>query len=98
MNAEIFPLEARALASSLAFTFNWSCAAAVTRLSLLLEAATGSASSVYFCFAAVCGVGAGFIAAALPETKGRSPEEIQELFDRPKRQVGGHGEENKAYN
>ncbi len=101
VNAEMFPSEARILSSPIAFVFNWSCAVAVPFVSPLLEELmdVGSPYPVYLCFALLCLMGAVFVMIFMPETRGRTPEEIANLFAKKenKLSVKNTGEDNLAY-
>ena len=80
VNAEIYPAEARSLGSSIAFAFNWLCAFLVTKFEPDIEAALG-ASSAYFIFASICALGTLFVIFILPETKGKTPQELKAQFE-----------------
>lgn len=56
INAEIFPLEAKALSSSIAFGFNWFCGFLVTKFYPDLEKLIGP-SGAYLLFACICAFG-----------------------------------------
>ena len=60
LNAELFPPEAKTVASPITFCFNWLCAFLVTKYEPDLEGLIG-ASGAYFLFAGVCGAGKGYI-------------------------------------
>ena len=83
LNAELSPSPSRPLSSSLAASFNWACAFAVTWVGPWAEDGGGgkSASILYFSFSACSAAGAAFVAKKLPETKGKSEGEIQEMFE-----------------
>lgn len=73
---EMTPAKYRGRAVSLAMVTHWACNFAVGQLFLGLVAAHGLAA-VYGGFAAMCLAAVLFINALLPETKGRSLEEIE---------------------
>ena len=79
INAELFSPETRSFCSSAACCFNWFCAFLVTKFEADIEAAIG-ASGAYFLFAAICAAGTVFVGVCVPETKGKSGREIQDLF------------------
>ena len=56
LNAELFPPEAKTIASPITFCFNWFCAFLVTKYEPDLEGFIG-ASGAYFLFAGICGAG-----------------------------------------
>ena len=76
---ELFPPHVRAQAASAATLLNWSFSFAMTLGFADLNRALGPAHT-FFLFAAICAAGAAFVATCVPETKGRSLEEIQALF------------------
>jgi MFS family permease len=85
MMGELFDDNLRATASSVATLLNWSCSFAVT---LHFSAAVNAlgASRVFILFAGACAASSAFVWARVPETKGRSLEQIaQELAARAKR-------------
>ena len=76
---EIFPGHVRALAASAATLLNWCLSFIVTESFASLLSALGPANT-FTTFAAVCAVGVGFVALCVPETKGKTFEEIEALF------------------
>lgn len=73
--AEIFPTKIRGRAMSIATVCLWAANFAVTQLfPLMLERLQGS---VFFVYAVLCAVAFVFVALFVPETKGRSLEEIE---------------------
>ena len=78
--AEIFPDKSRAAASAIATTVNWSCAVIITSSMRSMTAAFGMPGLMWF-YATFCGILAVFTYMQVPETKGRSLEEIQAHFD-----------------
>jgi MFS family permease len=73
--AEILPTETRALAYSVAASTNWLAYFIATQVFLTIANALGSFAFVPF---AVClAVGGGFVMLVVPETKGKSLEQIQ---------------------
>ncbi|XP_069988510.1 facilitated trehalose transporter Tret1 [Penaeus vannamei] len=79
MMGELFPRDAREIAGSLASAFNWSLSFLVTLTFLPLQEAIGSAA-VYWTFAVVCISSFIFCLSLVPETKGRTLEEITQMF------------------
>merc|ERR1712196_236982 len=76
---EIFPSHVRGLASSLATLTNWTLSYIVTQVFAQVADAM-TPQGVFFLFAAICASGVAFVLAAVPETKGKSMAEIEELF------------------
>ena len=77
--AEVPPPKARELVASLATVVHWMMAFAVTFSFLPAQEALGAAGVFYF-FSAMCFCGIIVVYLLLPETKGKSLEEIQEKF------------------
>ena len=73
---EIFPGHVRALSSSVATMLNWTCSFIVTETFDYVRVALGPAGT-FLGFCAVCVAGFVFVAACVPETKGKSLEEIE---------------------
>ncbi|EER01739.1 D-xylose-proton symporter, putative [Perkinsus marinus ATCC 50983] len=81
LSAELFPDEIRGMASSMATTANWLSAFIV--IELLTPAVDGTSLQTVFWFFAAVGVAlATFVWFLIPETKGKSLEEIQKIFHR----------------
>ncbi|GLT90365.1 hypothetical protein SLE2022_083020 [Rubroshorea leprosula] len=73
--SEIFPINVKALAGSLVTLINWSCAFLITyTFNFAMEWST---AGVFFSFAGVCALTVLFTVKLVPETKGRTLEEIQ---------------------
>ncbi len=77
--AELPPPKARGLVASLATIVHWIMAFAVTLSFLPAQEALGAAGVFYF-FAVMCFCGIIVVYLLLPETKGKSLEEIQQKF------------------
>ncbi|XP_054440116.1 solute carrier family 2, facilitated glucose transporter member 6 [Pteronotus mesoamericanus] len=77
--SEILPLQARGVASGLCVLVSWLTAFALTKSFLLVVNAVGLQVPFYF-FAAVCLVNLVFTGCCVPETKGRSLEQIESFF------------------
>ena len=69
-------------ASTIATVFNWFLAFLVSQFFSGLKDAIGGAYC-FWIFAAVCAVGTAFVLLVLPETKGKTLDEIQALFGTP---------------
>eukprot|EP00092_Neocalanus_flemingeri_P034712 GFUD01037773.1.p1 GENE.GFUD01037773.1~~GFUD01037773.1.p1 ORF type:complete len:517 (+),score=127.69 GFUD01037773.1:69-1619(+) len=80
LNAELFSKEAKATSSSLCASFNWLCSFMVVKFSPSIETVIGASGS-YLSFAALAAVGTLLIVITVPETKGRTEEEIKQLFE-----------------
>ena len=79
--SEIFPTKVRGRASALATGLNWTCAFLVTLGFLPLENAISS-QGIFWLFAGVCCIGTLAMFFFMPETKGKSLEEIEHFFNR----------------
>jgi sugar porter (SP) family MFS transporter len=75
---EIFPLAIRGRASGLASSFNWIGSFLVGLLFPIMTAAM-SQEAVFAIFGLICVLGVVFIRVAVPETRGRSLEEIEQV-------------------
>ena len=71
----------KALSSSLASTFNWLVSFLVAQFVPTIGEAIGS-GPVYFIFSGIALLGTVFIVIFVPETKGKSEEEIKEIFSK----------------
>ena len=80
--AEIFPLAVRGRAMSLATVANWSFNLIVSATFLNLVGAVGSAGA-FLVYGVLSLVALAFIALMVPETKGRSLEQIEAALDAP---------------
>ena len=76
---EIFPGHIRGRAVAVATAFNWGAAFLVSQGFLTLINTIGS-SFTFWLFALFCGIGCVWTYYAVPETKGRSLEDIQQLW------------------
>lgn len=73
--SEIFPLHMKGSGGSLVCMVNWSCSWIVSYVfNFLME---WSSAGTLFMFCAICGLNVLFVAKLVPETKGRTLEEIQ---------------------
>jgi sugar porter (SP) family MFS transporter len=77
--AEIFPNRIRGTAMSVAVTALWIACFILTYTFPLLNSALGTAKT-FWLYAAVCGAGFVFVLARVPETKGKSLEQIEHEF------------------
>ncbi|KAJ7383683.1 Solute carrier 2 (Facilitated glucose transporter) member 8 [Desmophyllum pertusum] len=78
--SEIFPLRARGPASSFATMVNWTLAFVVTKTYDSMVTAF-TIQGVYWFYAGCCLLGFIFVYLLMPETKGKTLEEIEALFD-----------------
>jgi sugar porter (SP) family MFS transporter len=77
--SEIYPNRVRGRAIAVATAFNWFSAFIVAQFFLSIVDAIGEATT-FFVFSALCVVTYAFVRRYVPETKGRSLEEIQERW------------------
>jgi SP family galactose:H+ symporter-like MFS transporter len=77
---EIFPGHIRGRAVAVATAFNWASAFVVSQVFLSLIGAIGN-SFTFWLFALFCGLGWAFVFYRVPETKGRSLEQIQQIWN-----------------
>ena len=77
--SEIYPARVRGKAVSFATAANWGAAFLVAQFFLTLTEGIGN-SATFFLFAAMCVLGFIFVWRYVPETRGRSLEEIQEMW------------------
>jgi len=76
---EIIPSHVRALGSSVATMANWTLSFLVTETFSTLRNALGAAGT-FFLFGGVCAFGFVFVAICVPETKGKTLQQIEALF------------------
>lgn len=81
--SEIFPLRARGPASSFATMVNWTLAFVVTKTYDSMVT-TFTIQGAYWFYAGCCLLGFIFVYLLMPETKGKTLEEIEALFDKDK--------------
>ncbi|CAH1405453.1 unnamed protein product [Nezara viridula] len=77
--SEIFPPSIKGPATSIACLFNWLCSFAVTFSFKSINNAIGS-DYTFWIFTAISALGAVFVLCLIPETKGKSLEEIQKAL------------------
>ncbi|EDO42861.1 predicted protein [Nematostella vectensis] len=78
--SEIFPLQARGIASSISTLCNWSLAFAVTKTFVNIEDAI-TIQGTYWFYGGLSFLGFLFVLMFVPETKGKTLEQIERLFD-----------------
>jgi len=79
INAELFPKEAKNIGASLCASFNWFCAFLVVRFYPSAVEAF-HVYNTYFFFGGVCLLGVIFVILAVPETKGKTEEDMKAYF------------------
>ncbi|XP_024943558.1 facilitated trehalose transporter Tret1 isoform X2 [Cephus cinctus] len=84
--SEIFPLETKGVATSICIVFSWALVFTVTKLFPLLDEKLGSAVT-FWIFAGFCAMASLFTYFFVPETKGKSIQQIQKKLRRRKNQV-----------
>lgn len=78
--SEIFPVKARGAASGIATLFNWFCSFVITKtFNLLVDELT--AAGTFWFYGSLAFLGVVFVYVCVPETKGKSLEEIQIYFE-----------------
>ncbi|XP_017889015.1 facilitated trehalose transporter Tret1 isoform X2 [Ceratina calcarata] len=86
MMGEILPVKIRGSAASIATAFNWSCTFIVTKTYEDLTSVIGG-YGVFWMFGTIVMIGFIFVIACVPETSGRSLEEIEKRFAGPVRRM-----------
>ena len=94
MAGEIFSAEAKSVGATLGNALNWICAFLVGKFYPNIESALNT-SGAYWLFGAVCAAGAVYVLLFVPETKGKSPQEIKRYFAGEKSALNGAS--NKAF-
>ena len=79
MNGEFFSLEAKGIASSLSTAMNWLCAFLVSKFSTNIDDGIDTSGS-YFLYASICALSAVFILIFIPETRGKTPDDMKRHF------------------
>ena len=78
--SEIFPVKARGTASGIATLFNWLCSFIITKtFNTLIDAFT--AAGTFWLYGSLAFLAVLFVYVFVPETKGKSLEEIQQYFE-----------------
>ncbi len=80
LNGELFPGRIRAFASSLATLTNWLCACLSVWSFDRLQ--SWSPGGTFWLYSGACALCSAFVALCVPETRGRSLEEIEQVFKR----------------
>ncbi|XP_041349826.1 proton myo-inositol cotransporter-like [Gigantopelta aegis] len=82
INSEIYPLWARSVGTSVSTFTNWTCNLAVSMSFLSLTEAL-TRYGTFWLYACLAFLGAIILALLLPETKGKTLEEVEGLFNQP---------------
>lgn len=77
---EIFPAPIKGIASSISAAFNWMLAFTVTNQFQNMKNGLGDGIT-FGIFGIICGVGTVFVACLVPETKGKSVDEVRALLN-----------------
>lgn len=85
--SEIFPPETKGVASSMSIVVHWSLVFAVTKLFPTMEDRMGQAAT-FWTFSCFTVASAGFAYFVLPETKGKTLQEIQRKLERKRKRTG----------
>lgn len=80
ISAEILPAEIKSVASSVAATSNWFLAFLITKFYSPVASSLGKDTTFYI-FSGVCLVGTLFVFFVIPETKGKTMMEVQEMLN-----------------
>lgn len=86
MMGEILPVKIRGSAASIATGFNWTCTFVVTKTFQDIRMLIG-AHGAFWLFGVIVIIGFVFVVACVPETRGRSLEEIEKGFTGPVRRM-----------
>ena len=86
MMGEILPAKIRGSAASVATAFNWMCTFIVTKTFNDIIGLIGTGGT-FWMFGIVCVAGLGFVIFFVPETRGRSLEEIEKRLTGPVRRM-----------
>ncbi|XP_054005679.1 facilitated trehalose transporter Tret1-like isoform X1 [Hylaeus anthracinus] len=86
MMGEILPVKIRGSAASVATAFNWTCTFVVTKTYEDIVSVFGTHGTFWF-FGTIVMIGFVFVIFCVPETRGRSLEEIEKRFAGPVRRM-----------
>ena len=86
MSSEILPAKVKGPGVSIATFTNWMLAFVVTKTFVSIQEALTSAGA-FWIFGTFCVFGAFFGLFILPERKGKTPEEIQDLFNKKSKNI-----------
>ena len=88
MNGELFSAEAKSVGASIATAVNWTCNFLIGKFYPNLEDLLNT-SGTYWLFGSVCTAGALYVMFFVPETKGKSPQDIKRHFAGEKSTLNG---------
>ncbi|XP_048137818.1 probable polyol transporter 4 [Rhodamnia argentea] len=91
LSSEIFPLRYRAQAAALGAAGNRVCSGLIT-MSFLSVSRAITVAGTFFVFAALSAASVAFVYSHVPETRGKSLEQIESLFQNPRDRKGSHVE------
>ncbi|KAF8031432.1 hypothetical protein BT93_D0595 [Corymbia citriodora subsp. variegata] len=91
VSSEIFPLRYRAQAAALGAAGNRVCSGLIT-MSFLSVSRAITVAGTFFVFAALSAASVAFVYIHVPETRGKSLEQIESLFQSPHDRKGSHVE------
>lgn len=95
LTAELFPLQIRAFATSIAMMLHFLCQYGSTRATpnMLLATSEGgiNPNGTFWCYGAILIVGGIWVVISVPETAGRSLESMDRLFELPWYKIGIFG-------
>ncbi|KAL5493133.1 hypothetical protein EMCRGX_G014264 [Ephydatia muelleri] len=80
MMSELVPTSVRGVSTGVATAFNWGSVAVITFAVTYYQQAV-MPYGMWFTFGGICFISIFFVAFLIPETKGRSMEEIQQMFE-----------------
>ncbi|XP_034946798.1 facilitated trehalose transporter Tret1-like isoform X3 [Chelonus insularis] len=86
MMGEILPAKVRGQAASIVTGFNWICTFIVTKTFLSIANVIGQAA-VFWLYCGICIIGLIFVIVFVPETRGRSLEDIEKRLTGPVRRM-----------
>ncbi|XP_066142079.1 facilitated trehalose transporter Tret1-like isoform X2 [Euwallacea fornicatus] len=96
-SSELMPPEIKSTASSAAATFNWFLAFVVTRFYNNIVTTIGG-DIPFYVFAAIALLGSFFVKFCMPETKGKSTQEVQDILNGVKLgNANGNGVDNPTF-
>jgi MFS family permease len=95
MNGEMYSEEAKSISAALATATNWTTTFLVTKFSTNLTNAIKN-SGTYFVYGSVCFACSIFVIFVVPETKGKSIQDMKEYFEGNKKHSILFGNENIA--